>query len=114
MENDKIGEPSGELQKLCLRFNTPEIAHHFQLAYRNAVSNTGSESDVIFVQQTVTIKSPDHKPPPSATISFGDKPAEIPTFGGFSLSSSQTTGGFKFGENSGGFSLDKPSASPFK
>ena len=125
MENDKIGEPSGEFQKLCVRFKTPEIAKDFQLAYRNAVSNPGSQSAVIFVQPDsqipVAIKSPDHQPaspeakspPPAATFSFGDKPAEIPTFGGFSFSSNQNTGGFNFGGNSGGFSFDKPAANPF-
>ena len=140
MESDQIGSPSGEMQKICIRFKTAEIASAFKLAYENGVKDTGSESEVTFIQSDVSeiaspkspvgerpeVKSPEvaNSPPPPTTFSFGEKPAEIPQFGGFSFSSATNNAGFNFGatgsdtgNGNGGqsaFSFTKPASdNPF-
>ena len=114
MENDQIGEATGQFQKLCIRFKTPDYAHDFQKAYRNGCANSDAKSDVIYIQPEsqipVSDKSPDRgttpeksSPAPKATFSFGDKPAEVAKpFGGFSFSAGGSNGsnGFKFGSSS--------------
>ena len=110
MENDNITEQKGEMHTFCIKFKTADYASKFDRAFREGASAT-SKSEVIFVQESsnIPVKSPDKAASPAekspapapAPFSFGDRPANVPTFAGFTgFNTGQTNTGFNFG-NSG-------------